>query len=66
MTVKEIRKAAGMTQATFAEYIGVGLRTVQGWEATARGCPEYIRKLIEYKFLKEGIMKTTMPPENIV
>lgn len=55
-----------MTQVSFAEYIGVGLRTVQGWEATARGCPEYIRKLIEYKFLKEGIMKTTMPPENIV
>lgn len=57
MTVKEIRKAAGMTQAAFAEYIGVGLRTVQGWEASARRCPEYVRALIEYKFKKENLLK---------
>lgn len=52
MTIKEMRKAAGMKQTAFADYIGVGLRTLQGWECN-HPCPEYIRALIEYKMRNE-------------
>ena len=31
--IKEIRKNAGMTQAIFAKYLGVSLKTVEAWEA---------------------------------
>lgn len=56
MTIKEMRKAAGMTQPAFANYLGVGLRTLQGWECS-HPCPEYIRALIEYKLKGENIIK---------
>ena len=55
MTIKEMRKAANMTQKTFAEYIGVGKRTLEGWEHN-HPCPEYIRALIEYKLTHEKII----------
>lgn len=53
MTIKELRKASGMTQKAFAEYIGVSKRTVEGWEST-HPCPEYVRVLIEYKLIAEN------------
>ena len=31
--IKDIRKSAGMTQALFAKYLGVSLKTVEAWEA---------------------------------
>ena len=31
--IKEIRKNTGMTQALFAKYLGVSLKTVEAWEA---------------------------------
>lgn len=56
MTIKEMRKASGMTQAAFAVYIGIAKRTLEGWEH-GRACPEYIRALIEYKMIHENIIK---------
>lgn len=56
MTIKEMRKAAGMTQNQLADYLGAHRRTVQGWESKYP-CPEYIRALIEYKLIHEGIIK---------
>lgn len=56
MTIKELRKAAGMTQNQLADYLGAHRRTVQGWESKYP-CPEYIRALIEYKLIHEGIIK---------
>lgn len=56
MTIKELRTAAGMTQKAFAEYIGMSKRTLEGWEREERGCPEYIRALIEYKLIGEKII----------
>ena len=53
MTIKELRKASGMTQKAFAEYIGVSKRTLEGWEHN-HPCPEYIRALIEYKLIAEN------------
>lgn len=48
-TVREIRQAAGLTQAQLAARFGIPKRTIENWEATggsARACPEYIRKMM--------------------
>lgn len=55
MTIREIRKEAGMTQKQFAEYIGVSKRTVESWEEGKRNCPEALYTLIKYKFDKEKL-----------
>jgi putative transcriptional regulator len=31
--IKEIRKSTGFTQAVFAQYMGVSVKTVEAWEA---------------------------------
>ena len=31
-TIKGLREQTGMTQKEFAEYFGINLRTLQGWE----------------------------------
>ncbi len=31
--IKEIRRSTGMTQALFAKYIGVSVKTVEAWES---------------------------------
>lgn len=37
--IKEIRKSTGFTQAVFAQYMGVSIKTVEAWEA-GRNHPE--------------------------
>ncbi|MCD8295594.1 MAG: helix-turn-helix domain-containing protein [Clostridia bacterium] len=36
--VKEIRKSCGLTQAMFAAFLGVSVKTVEAWER-GRNCP---------------------------
>ena len=57
MTIKEIREAAGMTQAAFAQYVGCTKSCVEKWEYGKPDCPEYVRRLIEYKLRGEGKIK---------
>lgn len=56
MTIKEIRKQTNMTQAEFAEYFGISVRTIEAWESR-RKAPEYLTKLMMYKLINEGIIK---------
>ena len=37
--IREIRKSTGFTQAVFAQYMGVSVKTVEAWEA-GRNHPE--------------------------
>lgn len=56
MTIKELRKRYGFTQAAFAEYFGFPLRTVASWESdsdSGRSCPTYLADLVAYKLAKE-------------
>lgn len=53
MTIKELRKQTAMTQAEFAEYFGISVRTIEAWESR-RNAPEYLVKLMEYKLRKEN------------
>ena len=49
LTVREIRQAAGLTQAQLAARFGIPKRTIENWEATgdnARTCPEYVRRMM--------------------
>ena len=50
MTVRDLRKAAGLTQADFARRFAIPKRTIENWEAkpgaNARECPLYTRLLI--------------------
>lgn len=53
MSIKEMRTACGMTQASFSEYFGIPKRTIEDWESGRRAAPEYVKNLIEYKLRKE-------------
>lgn len=50
-TIKEARKAAGLTQAAAAEMIGVPKRTWEDWEGEKHSPPEYVKRLIIEKLL---------------
>ena len=44
--VKQIRKAANMTQRQFAEYMGVGVSSVKNWECgRSSPSPRHVDKL---------------------
>lgn len=57
MTIKELRKAAGMTQKAFAEYFNIPRRTVEDWEADKRTPPPYLLDLMMYKLKNEKIIR---------
>lgn len=50
MSVRDIRKAAGLTQADLAAHFGMPARTVQNWESSSstssRSCAPYIRLMM--------------------
>lgn len=51
MTIKEARKAVGLTQQGVTDFIGIPRRTLQDWEAGKRKCPEWCEKLVIEKIL---------------
>ena len=57
MTIKKLREATKMTQKQFADYFLIPKRTVENWEGGINSCPEYLKCLIEYKLIKEGLIK---------
>lgn len=59
MTIKEMRKAAGMSQQKFSEYFNIPKRTIEAWESGVRVPPDYVPSLIEYKLEKEGFFDAT-------
>ena len=60
-SIRELRKAAGMTQKAFSEYFGISKRNIENWESGTNQCPQYLIDLIEYKLHNEGLLKE---PEN--
>lgn len=51
MTIKEARKAAGLTQQGVTERLGIPRRTLQDWESGKRNCPKWCEKLVIEKLL---------------
>lgn len=63
MTLKKLQEQTGMTQTAFADYFGIPLRTVQHWINGDRECPVYLLRLMEYKLLKEDLIRKDMKGE---
>lgn len=57
MTFKELRKRSGMTQLAFSAYFKISKRTIENWDGGQRKPPDYLLELMEYKLIKEGIIK---------
>lgn len=53
MTIREMRKQTGLSQAKFGELLNIPHRTLQDWEYDKSRCPEYVTELIEYKLKNE-------------
>lgn len=45
-TVRDICRAAGLTQAALADRFGIPLRTVEDWCTSRRSCAPYIRRMM--------------------
>lgn len=50
LSVKDICKSAGLTQAALASRFGISKRTVESWcsssTASSRQCPDYVRRMM--------------------
>lgn len=46
MTIRDIRGAAGLTQAAFCARFCIPKRTLENWEGGQRICPDYLRLLL--------------------
>ena len=56
-TLREIRRNAGLNRREFSDYMGIPLRTVEEWEGGRRKMPDYLLRLIVYKFKVEDFLK---------
>lgn len=54
--IKSLRARTGMTQAKFAEHLGIPRRTVEDWERELRCPPEYVVNLIAFRLRAEGLI----------
>ncbi len=55
--IKNLRADTGLSRKDFAESLGIPLRTVEDWEAGRRKPPEYIPRLIAYKFKYDQLVE---------
>ena len=46
LTIRDIRRETGLTQAAFGERYCIPRRTIEDWERGARSCPPYVRLLL--------------------
>ena len=53
--IKELRESTGMNRKEFCEYFGIPYRTVQDWEAGKRKLPDYVLRLMRYKYETEKL-----------
>ena len=57
MNIKEMRTATTLTQAQFAQLLGIPKRSIENWEYEKSKCPSYLEVLIEYYLRHEGYIK---------
>lgn len=57
MKIRDMRKAAGMTQQAFSDYFGIPKRNIEDWEAGVAKCKPYLLDLMLYKLKKEGLIR---------
>ena len=57
MSVKEIRKGTGLSQAKFAAMFCIPLRTLQSWEQNVRVPPQYVVYMLQELVLAKNLTK---------
>lgn len=57
LSFASMRKLAGFTQQSFAEFLWIPKRTIENWEMQT-ACPSYLHYLIFEKLVSEGRLKT--------
>lgn len=50
-----LREETGMNRREFAEYFGIPYRTIQDWELGNRKMPDYLLRLMAYKYRIESL-----------
>ena len=50
LSIKDIRKASGMSQVAFAQHVCIPRRSIEDWERGVRTCPDYLRVLLAEHF----------------
>lgn len=58
MTIKDIRKKTGLSQAKFAEKFEIPKRTIENWETGERVPAQYIVDMLAYIVALEGVKLT--------
>lgn len=58
-TIKDMRRALGMTQAEFAAALGIPRRSVQNWETGVNTPPKYVVDLIRYRVEHDPTLTAT-------
>ncbi len=48
-SIKEIRRATGLSQGKFCEALNIPAPTLRCWEQGTRECPPYVVELIAYR-----------------
>lgn len=61
-TIKDMRRALGMTQAEFAAALGIPRRSVQNWETGVNTPPAYVVGLIQFRIEHDPALRA--PEEN--
>ena len=56
-TIKEIRKATGLSQQKFGDALNIPKRTIQDWEQGKRTPPDYVLELIAYRVQHDQALK---------
>lgn len=59
MTIKEMRKLLGLSQAAFADKYKIPKRTIEDWESNRRTPPDYVLALLERCVLMDKEKDTT-------
>ncbi len=57
MNFNELKERSKMSTLQLATYFEIPYRTVAHWASGSRTCPTYLLDLMEYKLIKEGIIK---------
>lgn len=55
-SISELFYATGWTIKKFSDYFEIPSRTVQAWIYDQNPCADYVKKLINYKLVKENII----------
>lgn len=61
MTIKEARKAAGLSQVAMSERLGIPKRNIEDWETGKHAPAEWAKKLIIEKLLSMAENKDKAP-----